>query len=148
MVWSTKLVDGRACGMHHNARACRRWMYQVYYTLVDCNPLPPLLRFVTDLLLNLFLHCCAAVGKILTDTVTHRVALVAEVAELLVPRTLCIGDCDRMSSSLWLSWPGGVVVAALDLRLKRSRVRISASRFQATTLGKLFTHVCQCHKTV
>jgi len=39
-------------------------------------------------------------------------------------------------------WYGGVVVRALDLRLRRSRVRFAASRFQVTTLGKLFTHIC------
>jgi len=37
-------------------------------------------------------------------------------------------------------WSGGVVVRALDLRLRRSCVRLSALRFQVTTLGKLFTH--------
>jgi len=43
---------------------------QVYYklTLVDCNPLTPLLRFVLDLSYKLFLHCYAAVGRISTDT--------------------------------------------------------------------------------
>jgi len=45
-------------------------MHKVYYTSVDCNPLTPLLRFVLYLLYNLFLHCCAAVDKILTDTRT------------------------------------------------------------------------------
>ena len=39
---------------------CRR----VYYTLVDCNPLTPLLRLVLDLSYTLFLHCYAAVNKI------------------------------------------------------------------------------------
>ena len=32
------------------------------------------------------------------------------------------------------------MVRALDLGLRRSRVRLPASRFQVTTLGKLFTH--------
>ena len=32
------------------------------------------------------------------------------------------------------------MVRAFDLRLKRSRVRSPASRFQVTVLGKLFTH--------
>jgi len=40
------------------------------------------------------------------------------------------------------------VVRALDLRHRMSRVRVSASRFQVTTLGKLFTHVCLCHRAV
>jgi len=35
---------------------------------------------------------------------------------------------------------GGVVVRALDLRFRWSRVRLPVSRFQAKTLGKLFTH--------
>ena len=43
---------------------------------------------------------------------------------------------------------GLVVVRALDLRLRRSRVRLPASRFQVTTLGKLFTHTCLCHQAV
>jgi len=36
--------------------------------------------------------------------------------------------------------PAGVMVRALDLRLRRSRVRLPVSRFQLTTLGKLFAH--------
>ena len=39
------------------------------------------------------------------------------------------------------------MVRALDLRLRRSRVRLPASRFQLTTLGKLFTLICLCHAT-
>ena len=38
-------------------------------------------------------------------------------------------------------WSGGVMVRSLDLRLRMSRVRLPALRFQLTTLGKLFTHV-------
>ena len=45
-------------------------------------------------------------------------------------------------------WPGGVMVMALDLRHRRSRVRLPALRFQVTTLGKLFTRVCLCHQAV
>jgi len=37
--------------------------------------------------------------------------------------------------------PGGVIVRAVDLRFRRSRVRLRALRFQVTTLGKLFTHI-------
>jgi len=37
---------------------------------------------------------------------------------------------------------------ALDLRLQRSRVRLPASHFQGTTLGKLFTRMCLCHQAV
>ena len=44
-------------------------------------------------------------------------------------------------------WSGGIVVRAMDLRLRRSRVRLLASRFQLTTLGKLFTLICLCHAT-
>jgi len=66
-----KLVD-----VLHLQRSSASWLNaQVYFTLVDCNPLTPLLRFVLDLLYKLFLHCYAAVGTILTDTSwTHRVA--------------------------------------------------------------------------
>jgi len=46
------------------------------------------------------------------------------------------------------AWPGGVVVRTLDLRLRRSRVRLPASSFQATTLGKLFTHMYLCHQAL
>jgi len=35
-------------------------MHIVYYTLVDCNPLTPLLQFVLDLLYNLFLQLCSS----------------------------------------------------------------------------------------
>jgi len=52
----------------YDGRPRRGWMHKVYQTLVDCNTLTPLLRFVLDFLYNLFLHCCATVGKILTDT--------------------------------------------------------------------------------
>jgi len=45
-------------------------------------------------------------------------------------------------------WSDGVVVRALDLRLRGSQVRLPASRFQVTTLGKLFTHMRLCHQTV
>jgi len=50
-------------------------MHRVYYTLVDCNPLTPLLRFVLDLFYDLLLHCLAAVGKILIGTSRHTVRL-------------------------------------------------------------------------
>ena len=72
MVLSTKLVN---CGLHLDGRARRGWTHKVYYTLVDCNPLTPLLRFVLDLSYQLFLHCCAAVGKTLTDTARRAVPL-------------------------------------------------------------------------
>jgi len=51
------------------------WMRKVYYTLVDCNPLTPLLRLVVDLLYELFLNCCAAVVKFLTGTLRRAVHL-------------------------------------------------------------------------
>ena len=41
-------------------------------------------------------------------------------------------------------WPGGVVVKALEGRGFDSR----PFRFQVTTFGKLFTHVCLCHQAV
>jgi len=34
------------------------------------------------------------------------------------------------------------------MQIRRARVRSPASRFQATTLGKLFTHMCLCHQAV
>ena len=77
---------GRWCGQQNSStvelvdhtydgRARRGWMHEVYYMLVDCNPLTPLLRFVLYLSYKLFLHCCAAVGKILTDTSRRAVCL-------------------------------------------------------------------------
>ena len=45
-------------------------------------------------------------------------------------------------------WPGDVVVRALDLRLRRSLVRVPTLRFQVTTLDKLFAHKCLCHQAV
>jgi len=50
-------------------------MHKFNYTLVDCNPVTPLLRVVLDLSYKLFLHCYAAVGKILTDTSRRAVRL-------------------------------------------------------------------------
>jgi len=62
-----------ACGLHLR-RSKASWLNaQVYYTLVDCNLLTPLLRFVLDLSYKLFLHCCAAVGKNSTETLCHTV---------------------------------------------------------------------------
>jgi len=46
-----------ACGLHLR-RSSASWLNaQVYYTLVDCNPLNPLLRYVLDLSYKLVLHC-------------------------------------------------------------------------------------------
>ena len=45
------------------------------HTLVDCNPLSSLLRFVLDLSYKLFLRCYVAVGKVLTDTSRRAVPL-------------------------------------------------------------------------
>ena len=42
--------------------------------LVYRNRLTPLLQFVLNLLYNLFPHCCAAVGKIVTGTSTQHIA--------------------------------------------------------------------------
>jgi len=56
-------------------RASRGWMRKVHCMPVDCNPLNPLLGSFLDLLYNLFLHCCAAVGKMLTDTSRRAVRL-------------------------------------------------------------------------
>jgi len=57
-----------ACGLHLRRSSESSLNSQVYYTLVDCNPLTPLLRSALDSSYKLFLHCYAAVGKILTDT--------------------------------------------------------------------------------
>ena len=64
-----------------DGRARRGWMHKNYYTLVDCNPVASLLQFVLDFLYNLFLHCFAEVGKILTD--------VAHVVRRAVTRNKC-----------------------------------------------------------
>ena len=56
-----------------------------------------------------------------------------------------VENIDRMRD---IVLPDGVVVRELDLRLKRSLVRLTASRFQITTLGKLFTDMCLCHQAV
>jgi len=45
-------------------------------------------------------------------------------------------------TSAYPVWPGGVVVRALDLRLKRSRVRISAVPLSSNNTGQVVhTHV-------
>jgi len=71
MVSLTKLVDDRAYRLHLRWPNASWLDAQVYYTLVDCNPLTPLLRFVPDCK-----TCsCAAVGKILIDTSCRMVRL-------------------------------------------------------------------------
>ena len=71
------VVDGQLVDYTYDGRARRGWMRnaQVYYTLVDCNPLIPLLRSVLDLSYKLFIHCCAAVGMVLTNTSRRAVHL-------------------------------------------------------------------------
>ena len=59
----------------YEGRAPRDWIHTVCYSLIDCNPLTPLLRFILDLLQNLFLRCCAAVDKILTGKSRRAVRL-------------------------------------------------------------------------
>ena len=56
--------------------------------------------------------------------------------------------CTRLKTSIHdihirhLKWPGGVVVTALYLRLKRSRVRISAASLSGNDPGQVVhTHV-------
>jgi len=70
-----KLVDGQLVDYIYDGSDSSWLNVQVYYTLVDCNPLIPLLRFVLDLSSTLFLHCYAAVGKILTDIARRAVRL-------------------------------------------------------------------------
>ena len=66
----------RSAGELQIRRPSASWLNaQVYYTLVDCNPLTPLLLFVVDLSYKLFLHCYAVVGKISTDTSRRAVRL-------------------------------------------------------------------------
>jgi len=49
-----------ACGLRLR-RSSASWLNaQVYYTLVDSNPLIPLLQFVLDVSYKSFLHCYAA----------------------------------------------------------------------------------------
>jgi len=57
----------------------KRVVAQVYYTLVDRNPLTPLLRFFLDLSYKLFLHCYAAVGKDSTDVASRGPSATAEL---------------------------------------------------------------------
>ena len=67
----------------YDGRARPGCVHKVYYTLVDCNPLTLLLRFILDLSYKLFLHCCAAVGKILTDISRRAVRKKKNLADLL-----------------------------------------------------------------
>ena len=64
---SPRQVDGvvnktrrrSSCGLHlYDDQARRGWIHSVYYTLVDCNLLTLLLRFVVDLPYNLFTQLC------------------------------------------------------------------------------------------
>ena len=68
MLWCIGVVNKNAQTVGLWITPRRSWLNaQVYYTLADCNAPTPLLRFVLDLLYKLYLHCYAAVGKILTD---------------------------------------------------------------------------------
>jgi len=59
--------DGRWCCQQNSSTVelvdhtydGRGWTYIVYYTSVDCNLLTPLLRFVLDLLYDLFIQLCS-----------------------------------------------------------------------------------------
>ena len=81
MYWCGQQTRRRStCGLHLR-RSSASWLNaKVYYTLVDCKLMTPLLRFVLDLSYKLFLHCYAAVGKILTDT-SRRASAVAELLD-------------------------------------------------------------------
>jgi len=92
-----------ACGLHLR-RSSASWLNaQVYYTLVDCNPLTPLLRFVLDLSYKLFLHCFLQL--LARFWLTHRVArsLCDSWASYIPLR----GYLKHMPSVLWRCWLGG-----------------------------------------
>ena len=59
----------RACGLHLR-RSSASWLgaQSLLHIGLLVSSWSPLLRFVLDLIYNLFLHCCAAVGKVLTNT--------------------------------------------------------------------------------
>ena len=61
-----------ACGLHLRWSTASCLNAQVCYTLVDCNLLTPLHRFVLDLSYKLFLRCYAAVGYILSRHIALR----------------------------------------------------------------------------
>jgi len=70
MVLSTKLVEGRACGLHLRRSTRRGWTQIVYYTSVELH------------YFDLFWICCttysysyAAVNQISTDTARRVVRL-------------------------------------------------------------------------
>jgi len=69
IVFSTKLVDGRACWRHLGLRRLIRSdrTHIVYYTSVHRNTLTQLLRFAVDLLYNLFLQLCSSWQDISTN---------------------------------------------------------------------------------
>jgi len=47
-----------------------------------------------------------------------------------------------------LVWPGGVIVRALVCDSRGREFNLRPLRWQVTTLGKLFTHMCLCHQAV
>jgi len=49
----------------------------------------------------------------------------------------CTGSINNPTLTSNTAWPGRVVVRALDLRLKRSRVRISAVPLSGNNLGQV-----------
>jgi len=78
MVWSTKLVDGRACGLHL-WRSSSSWLDAQCLLhigwLSSSNSISSTYCVFVVQFVPLFLHCCAAVGKILTDTSRRAVRL-------------------------------------------------------------------------
>jgi len=60
----------------------RGWTHIIYYTSVDRNAVTPLVRFLADLLYNLFLQLCSVVIRIMNKQSASRGP--SAVAELLV----------------------------------------------------------------
>jgi len=73
------------------------------------------------------------------STINKLIGLVA-LSQAVAPRVA--GATSSSSNNVPVSPAGGVVVRALDLRLKRSRVRISAVPLSVNNLGQVVhTHV-------
>jgi len=89
--------------------------------------------------------CVTTLGKLFTPNCLDADTLRYYMASINSTRYLCtVNRIYREPNWRWFLWPGGVVVRAFDLRLRRSWVRFPALRFHVTTLGKLFTHTRTC----
>jgi len=100
------VVAGRTVISFYFVFVLFRFIYYVYFASVDRNALTPSLRFVVDLLHNLFLYSCAAVDKISTDCSSSSYAFSA--------LTLLVGRQEGHPACKKTEWWGAGVFICLE----------------------------------